>query len=495
MNENTEIRTNEKSDIKSKLQELTNINFLKTLIKPGIALLISLLLLIMAFCPIIKYEQVNVYKDYELFGDDDPDIETFKTSIGISATKYIGLFFDTLKSDTYKELKKSDLYDKMEDLEDDILDAMEDMDEDENSSKEIEKLQLKYYYNLYRLALQSEDVSVSLIDILTFIFAIAYVLIAIALFAFALLNLLKKILGELLPVGFAENKKLTSALLCLLPGVILALYVLLFFGKSINSIALYSGTLMLVSIAGCAVFSLILGFACIVALIVVRVKAGELVIDKVARRRIISVALAVVIILSIGSAMFNFKLYGDYTYSGKNETAGIKLDMYVLSMNLEDFSSFYKDVAGKIGNIGGGSAWGSNLTGEELETGATLALLTQYHEDEILSFNIVCITLFVIIALVCAAVVVIDSYNLTTGSCVNNRLVSLRVIAHLAALFMTFCLVVFAFAFDEDLSDEAAKISFTASSIIIYFASIFMIAYRPRRVKKAKNSAEQIEQK
>ena len=144
MNENTEIRTNEKSDIKSKLQELTNINFLKTLIKPGIALLISLLLLIMAFCPIIKYEQVNVYKDYELFGDDDPDIETFKTSIGISATKYIGLFFDTLKSDTYKELKKSDLYDKMEDLEDDILDAMEDMDEDENSSKEIEKLQLKY---------------------------------------------------------------------------------------------------------------------------------------------------------------------------------------------------------------------------------------------------------------------------------------------------------------------------------------------------------------
>ena len=60
---------------------------------------------------------------------------------------------------------------------------------------------------------------------------------------------------------------------------------------------------------------------------------------------------------------------------------------------------------------------------------------------------------------------------------------------------MTFCLVVFAFAFDEDLSDEAAKISFTASSIIIYFASIFMIAYRPRRVKKAKNSAEQIEQK
>ena len=489
MNENTEIRNTENVSIISKL---TNVDFLKSLIKPGIALIVSLLLLIMAFCPIIKYEQVNVYKDYEFYGDDDPDIEVFKTSMGISAAKYIGLFFDTLQSKSDKELKKSDLYDEMEDLEEEAWDEMEDLDDDENSTKAIEKLQLKYLYLTYRLSLQSKGISVNLVDILTLIFSIAYIVLAIALFALALLEILYKVLGDMLPIkAFCGKSKLMTTIICVLPAIVLLLYVLLFFGKSINSMALFSGTYYPVSIAGCAVFTLILSFACIIASMVLRVKAGEFALDKVARRRIVSAILAVIILCSICAPMFKLKLDGDFTYSGKNEKAGIKLDMFALSMYLEDYSDFFKDVIGYGGGISSGNLGGSNLTDEELEMTAPIALLAKYHDEEILSFNVVCFILYILVAVAAAAVLAVDTCNLATGACLKNRLVLPRTLSHIAIIVMTFFLVTFSFVFNEEFDEDVVTLSYAMNGIIMYFCTIFTLAYRPRKVKKAKKNVEE----
>lgn len=183
-----------------------------SIIRNSVILLVAFVLLIGSFMPISRISA----EDYNLFSVD----ETENVDFGVTTIQQVILIFDSFKELEDDEIMDSKIYEKIEDLTDDLEDLDED-DLDDLSSSDRKKFD-KLFFNMLRLMMQSEDVSAQNCLVVSAAFGILYIAFAIAFFVVALLNLLS-ILG--ITNGNREGlHKKSLVLLTLAPAMLLITY-------------------------------------------------------------------------------------------------------------------------------------------------------------------------------------------------------------------------------------------------------------------------------
>lgn len=120
-----------------------------SIIRNSVILLVAFVLLIGSFMPISRISA----EDYNLFSID----ETEDIDFGVTTIQQVILIFDSFKELEDDEIMDSKIYEKIEDLTDDLEDLDED-DLDDLSSSDRKKFD-KLFFNMLRLMMQSEDVS------------------------------------------------------------------------------------------------------------------------------------------------------------------------------------------------------------------------------------------------------------------------------------------------------------------------------------------------
>ncbi len=178
--------------------------FLKTLI----ILVISGILLVSAFLPIVSYST-------DEFEGMDLD-ETL--TINMSPVRNVVLMFDSFANKDNEDIADSDLADEVNDLLKDLEDEIEaDYDDIEISSKGMRMISKMVYLEL-RMGLQSEDNAMRIPFIISSFASLAYIALVIVLFVFALLNFLAYFGGK------EVNIKKTVMFLCAIPAALILNY-------------------------------------------------------------------------------------------------------------------------------------------------------------------------------------------------------------------------------------------------------------------------------
>lgn len=448
----------------------------KSFIKSAALVLISLLLLIFAFCPVINYSATEYFTYYD---DGDFEYEENKISIGHSAAKGVGLFFDALSSKSEKQLKKLDLYDDLEDVVEDLYEEKYDI-EDGEVTKKYQKLQKEYMDLTLRMTLKTEEVSPSLDGYFTPVFAIVYIIAAIALFLFSLLGLFYEVMGidNLTAIKLLSKEsvsKLSLKLLAAIPGLILVIFAFMFVGFGMNDLYGLTGILFKSRLAVPAIISLVLSLGSFIALMVLRVIDKEMVIDKPVIRRIISVALALVFLFVAFAPFASAKMDGDYTVTEKS------MKIY---MNANTFQGFRIDDYSALRVVPtGASHYGlGDLDVDLIDDG----------EADVLKFVFTCMILpwlaMVIFAIV---ILVVNVYQLGTGLTKGKKQLAIRITNMVLSLVTSGILIFWALAFAL-IDNEYISGSFSMSFLFYIVIAILFLVFMPLDPKEpvAENEAD-----
>lgn len=199
-----------------------------SIIRNSIIMAVSILLLVASFLPISN----NDLEDFsEALGQgtlfDDADV-----SLGFNVFQYATLFFDSFKDSD----DAADLYEELTEIIEDFKDYDE-RDFENLSSKEKSSLNKMYFIFLRMAVMQMDTPPVSLVCVLTF--SIANIIVALALFVVAFLNLLTTF--NIIRRGKSQLYKWTVGLLTASPAVLLAVHYAgnLCIGGTMSSMAIW----------------------------------------------------------------------------------------------------------------------------------------------------------------------------------------------------------------------------------------------------------------
>ena len=295
-------------------------DFVNSLVKKSIVLFVAVLILAFAFFPVAT---LNIEED-AIIGEE--------INVKFSAINSITYFFDSLNSKDEEDILDSKIYDELMDIEDEI----DSWDEDE-SIELIEKA-TKLYLRMY---LQSESTVFNFNYIFNLILAFAYLIFSLMAVVFATLDLLLFIFKK-----GRSFEKIVHNILCALPLVAISLYISICvsFMPSINSIGI--GVQAKTSIGGATLASVIISFAVLIYLAVMRiffagkikVRASEIV------RRSLSICGAAFILFSIFMTALNINISAQFDGATKKSSVENKFDVGFYSsynMSKDDLKKFF----------------------------------------------------------------------------------------------------------------------------------------------------------
>ncbi len=202
----------------------------------SLIMVIALLFIIFSFLPVIQFD-IDAIVPQNLVGDK-VDYQ-FK----ISTTDTFVYLFDSFKDLDQEDLLDSRLYEKLQDLAEEMQDwDAESFDELSNR----EKRDFNAYINMMlRLQFQSEDTRTSTYLILSSVVGLIYILVCIAFFVLATLNLLACL--NVVKSGKNALYNWAMRLLCLTPMLLLGLYYVMYFlfsvGSSSSGVSMSGGSL------------------------------------------------------------------------------------------------------------------------------------------------------------------------------------------------------------------------------------------------------------
>lgn len=267
------------------------------IIRNSIILLVALAMMIFAFLPVLDLE--TEYSNVEI-------------DIKLSAVDQIVVLFDSFKNLDAEELLETDLAEKAQDLYEFIFDSSI-SDVDDLSDSEERKL-AKLCLLLLRMNAQSEDFTAPAVYYISAVFSIIYITNAIALFVFALLNLLAS-LGLL---GGAEKSMLkwTTRALTLTPVLLITTFFAIYVAMC-ESIAPGMNDM--------AIGTLVMSLSTIIMMFVLRMIFTKR--DQKLRpvARAIAATLAIVVICLSFAPVLNASVSTVFSGSQKTRTATIEM--------------------------------------------------------------------------------------------------------------------------------------------------------------------------
>ena len=283
---------------------------LVNVIRNSVLLLVAIAMLIFAFCPLTSFEFTYFYSDFDL-------------EINVSARDQVVLLFDSFKNLDDEEITETRLWEQCLEIGEFIEDNYD--DEDDELSDYAERKISKFCFLLARLNAQGEDYSTPVMYYVSSAFSLIYIINAIALFIFALLNLL----ASLNRLGGAEASmyKWTIRALTLTP-------VLLIIASFNINIALSNNTNARLS--DMAIGTLVLSISAIIAVFVLRMVFTKNKTRLCPVPRAIATTLAIVVICLSFAPVYTASIHTVFYENTKARTA--KIDMGV-----EFFESFHLD--------------------------------------------------------------------------------------------------------------------------------------------------------
>ena len=211
-------------------------------------LLVSVLLLVAAFLPIIGYSTEEI----------DGDKLDCEIDFNVSPLRNVIFFFDSLSDKEYDDLEDSDLYDDMEDIYEDLEDEIDVDGRKIELTKKGERYLEKLAYLEIRLGLQSEFKVAKAPFLLGALASLAYIAFAVVLFVLSLKNCLAILSGK--EVDLKKN----LMLLCAAPAAVILNY----FASSIATYSMYFDVMGEKKIGVGTVLGLVFSLLAIAALIV-----------------------------------------------------------------------------------------------------------------------------------------------------------------------------------------------------------------------------------
>lgn len=285
-------------------------SFIARIIRNSILLFLALIMVISAFLPLTTFEFNYSYSDFDL-------------EINLSAVDQVVVLFDSFKNLDNEELMETKLWEKATEIGEFIEDNYDDED-DELSELAEEKLS-KFCLLLVRMNAQSEDFSTPVMYYVSSVFSLIYIVNAIALFVFALLNLLASF--KLLGSAKESMYKWTVRALTLTPVLLIIAFFNISIALSKSAVPMMSDT---------AIETIVLSITAIISLLVLRIvfSKGEGKLCPVPRA--IAATLAIIVIFLSFAPVFTASVYTTFSGSEKAKTADIK-------MNVSFFEAFHID--------------------------------------------------------------------------------------------------------------------------------------------------------
>ncbi len=223
-----------------------------SIIRNSVILFVAVLLVICSFMPIatMPAEEYEISSVVEAFTGTSVNVDFEDLDLGINTIQSIILIFDSFKDLDEDEIFKSEVYEEILDLSEELdeIDAEEASDLSMKEKRDIDRL----FFLVMRLFLQSEDSTTPLCLVFSAIAGIGFILFAIALFVVSLLNLLTTL--GVLKRGRTKLHNWTMALLSASPMALLITYytAYMFTEGKLSDISIWS----LVAIASAIILSL-----------------------------------------------------------------------------------------------------------------------------------------------------------------------------------------------------------------------------------------------
>lgn len=289
------------------------------IIRNSIIMAVAVLLLVGSFLPIISLDNEEI----PMRGSMDADVDV---TFSLNAFQYITLFFDSFKD--------TDDIDDLNDVYSELVDEFRDFDDDDFENltlKEKSKINQIFFISL-RAVTQLDDGGPSVSLVASTIFGILNIILCVALFVVALLNLLATF--NIVNRGKAQLYKWTVALITASPAIILAAY----YAGSI-----YTGGRM----SAMAIWSLI----CVVTVVIISMIFRYIFSNRDTVRNIVSRAIALVLSVvvfclafaPIFLVTFKTEVSGSYSDNEKNVTVSHKVSFFeglaISNDEGEDFDS------------------------------------------------------------------------------------------------------------------------------------------------------------
>lgn len=174
----------------------------REIVKKSIVALVSLLILIFAFLPVVtlNFKVDNAYTKVNSF------------DVKLTAFDCIGMCFDSMKSMDSDELKDSDYYDE-------ILNITEDISDDLDRAELKEAYGRLAFYTI-KLTLCSEQAKFRVVYLISAVLSLALILIALAVFVLSVIDLILFVLRKEISV----LSKIVKNFLSLLPAFMILLF-------------------------------------------------------------------------------------------------------------------------------------------------------------------------------------------------------------------------------------------------------------------------------
>lgn len=233
----------------SKPKKLIDKNFIITLIRNSILLIVAITVFALSFAPVFSLKMQNKISD-------DYTVIDFDYKVNFSAIDGMVFMFDSFRSLDEEDITDSKLFEDLEELGEEFLG--EDLDDSSGILAKCAKIS-------YRLYLQSEECNTNLAIVLTAVISLLYVLFALAFLSVSIFNFIATF-GK-----FTSKKdkisRATITMLAAVPSLAFIVYnsffvfikipnvfnIINFFGKSSVKYAMGSGTIATLIISSTAI--------------------------------------------------------------------------------------------------------------------------------------------------------------------------------------------------------------------------------------------------
>ncbi|MBQ9784605.1 MAG: zinc-ribbon domain-containing protein [Clostridia bacterium] len=298
----------------------------KRLIKLGIgalAFVLSFVMLILAFCPILRIVQP---------GD-------FEAEIKISPLQNIAFVFDAIQSKDYEDLQDTALYDRYEDAIEDFYDELDgNEDEYDDLSAKAKRLYNKCSVYQTRLEMRGENFGLTPAMVIAAVLSLVYVLAAVALVAISLWYLLTVLLGtagigdklgslrqslSFLSASEESVKAYLVSAVCALPMLMISLFASMFMtfeGESFKTVIAGPGVCVIVF---CAI--LFAGF------IAEKVLAKEFKLDRALVTRGIAFVCALLLTVLAFAPVISTKIRAEFSGRSSEKTVRVGMSASILT--------------------------------------------------------------------------------------------------------------------------------------------------------------------
>ena len=269
------------------------------IIRNSVLILVSLVMLILAFCPVVR--ATVKCQDYELH-------------VNVSAVNQITLLFDSMMEVEDEDFERTRMYKEYLELLDKYDSYLRFSDREIKENSAIDKDLSKFCFLWMRLNARHEDFSAPAVYYVAALASVVYIVNAIALFVLSILNLITTFNA----IKDKEKRifKWTVRVLTLTPTLLLIAY-------SAISVAICRGTTP--SLTRNAINTLTMSITAIIAFFVLR-----LIFDKDTKRghiapRIVATALSIVVICLSFSPVFTASVSSVFGNSSSKSTAIVKM--------------------------------------------------------------------------------------------------------------------------------------------------------------------------